>query len=177
MSNRSRGPGNRQPTIGDFAKKLTEGVGRNLQKPETEEDEIPSPSGTLPLPASQVVFPDRYEWVWEAVPEEIHVTAVMSRKDKGWEVRVSMIDTNIRLTPEESKAVGEALLAAWNYQYIWKDGFADLFESGLEVKPLYTDQYKAEAEAKKSTPIIIEGEPSDEPAKGVTQLEAHDNGA
>lgn len=150
MSNKSRGPGNRQPTLGDFAKRLSDAAAaRAAAQEDSEESQDSGASGVLPLPNAQVIFPDRYEWVWEALPEEIHVTARMYRETKGWEVRLSCVDTNMRLTPPESKQLGEALLAAWNYEHIWKDGFADMFENGLEVKPLYTEQAK-KAPAKKA---------------------------
>lgn len=183
MSNRSQFPkGAKRPTntvtqagglaqIGQVLSKAAAQARANREAqmgdaPEQFESDIPEPVGALPLPVSQVVFDDRFEWVWEPVVEEVHVYAVMERVDESWSTRLNCVDPSMQLTPDEAKSVGEALLSAWQYQYVWKDNFADLFvNKTLEVKPLYTDQYKKPAKktSRKATPPLRTVEPTEDP--------------
>lgn len=116
-----------------------------------DDPNTPEPSGTLPIPVSQLIFDDRFEWYWEPVTEEVTVTAVLWRNPKdaevgeiGWEVKTSTIDSNMRWTPVEAKAIGEAMLAAWQYQYVWKDNFADFYlDRSMVIAPkLYSEKEK-----------------------------------
>lgn len=140
MSNRSSRKPN--PGLQKFGEAISMAAQRAKQQREAEanEPEEHAPKGILPIPAQQNVFDNRYEWVWEALPEEIHVYAVMDRATEGWSVRLNTVDQAMQLTPDESKAVGECLLAAYNYQYIWKNGFADLFDKKADMPPLYTEK-------------------------------------
>lgn len=155
MSNRSSRKPN--PALQNIGKAIGEAARKAREEREAQELSEPeehAPKGILPIPAEQLVFDDRYEWVWEALPEEIHVYAAMERAGETWSVRLNTVDQSMQLTADESKTLGECLLAAYNYQYIWKNGFADLFDKKADLKPLYTDKDKRPAKipVKKRTP-------------------------
>lgn len=101
------------------------------------EEDVPQPQGMLPLPGSQEITPTCYEWVWQPILDTISIIARLHIKDVTWSVELFIHDADHNsktstpadtsmLHPEDAKKIGEAFLAAWNWQFIWKDHFADM---------------------------------------------------
>jgi hypothetical protein len=83
-------------------------------------------SGELPKPKTQSIFDDHFEWVWKPL-DELAITASMDRKLQTWVVDFSLHpgDGTVTFTMDEAKAVGDALVACFAWQHVWKKHVAD----------------------------------------------------
>ena len=82
MSNKSRGPQKRQPTLTDFSRRLAEAAAKAREQQQTSQDEETEtendgPQGTLPLPTGQSVSDTVYQWVWEPILDTIIIKATL----------------------------------------------------------------------------------------------------
>ena len=83
-------------------------------------------AGELPRPISQSVGDFLISWQWLPLGEgRTSIAAQFDRQDHTW--HISMRNTEEFVYPDEAKLVAEALLAAYNWQDIWKMHFADMF--------------------------------------------------
>jgi hypothetical protein len=99
-------------------------------------------AGQLPRPVSQSITDEYFCWQWLPLGEgRLDVKAYFFRNTKRWAVEEASISKLLIFPdPEDAKLVGEALLSAYNWQFIWKEHFVDFI--------LEQDDLENEADAK-----------------------------
>lgn len=104
-------------------------------------DETDSVSGQLPLPVCQEVTDDDFQWVWEPLPEYVHIRVRYHKKEQEWDVRLYQIQPTCLYGTDDAKLIAEALLAANNWQFIWKMHMADfMLNPGDSPKPIVANK-------------------------------------
>jgi hypothetical protein len=126
MSNKSQFPRNAKGQgLREILAKVAEEAKEKATESQNDADETPQAQGQLPLPKSQLVAEYTYQWVWEPILDTVSVIATYAIQDDKWTVDFKD-DRDEFLQPDDAKKIGEAFLAAWNWQFIWKEHFADM---------------------------------------------------
>ena len=126
------------------------------QESDEEESGIPEAGGTLPKPNTQELRGTFIRWTWIPCPKELHrpaakVTATYSRTSRDYKVEVDVDQSNAIFDGDQAKAFGEALISAWQWQFIWQQNVgqflveADSPENNVENLPMAP--YPGQAEA------------------------------
>lgn len=120
MSNKSsRGPGQASQAVDKFVEMLNKAAEKVREK---QQSELGHPD-ELPKPASQTIKDDCFEWLWKAGKADVH--ARYDRITGAWLCGLATSDHMMELSADEAKGIGEALLASFAWQNIWKQHVAD----------------------------------------------------
>ena len=130
MANRQqRRQMNKKSPLGDAIKNLAQQV----QKSREENEQQPEDLNILPFPSSQKIHEDRIDWKWDSLVNSeftVHATYYMDSGVYHVELQTGKPfpddDTERTgeiycLSPDEPKVLGQALLAAWDWENRWQE--------------------------------------------------------
>ena len=105
---------------------------------ESQDESPPDDLNFLPLPDNQEIHDDCIIWTWECNGNDnfsVQATLHTSGNKKG-EYYVEMFHTSgpnvVGFIFTEAKEIGQALISAWRYQYVWKDYAGEFMEKGWQ---------------------------------------------
>jgi len=85
----------------------------------------------LPMPTTQLVQEDCIVWIWDA--GKAHVHAKHETATGKWLCGLATQEHMFELSADEARAIGEALMASYLYQFQWQQ-FVDHYPTGKERK-------------------------------------------
>lgn len=178
MSNKSRG---QRPAPGAFTQALKQAIEQSAERSQTaigDEDEAGEVSGGLPKPNFQHIHANTISWQWNPLVGKISVEAVYDRKNTTYDVAMNvnvgkggydggtMVD--VALTADESKTLGETMLAAHQWAEVWQGHVgeflvtADTPESTFEPVPGGDQEFVPDGEPVVSDtpvgPVVYDGQ-------------------
>ena len=130
MANRQqRRQMNKKSPLGDAIKNLAQQVQKSREDNEQQQEDL----NILPFPASQKIHEDRIDWKWDSLVNSeftVHATYYMDSGVYHVELQTGKPfpddDTDRTgevycLSPDEPKVLGQALIAAWDWENRWQE--------------------------------------------------------
>lgn len=130
MANRQqRRQMNKKSSLGDAIKNLAQQVQKSREENEQQSEDL----NILPFPSSQKIHEDRIDWKWDSLVNSeftVHATYYMDSGVYHVELQTGTPfpddDTDRTgevycLSPDEPKVLGQALLAAWDWENRWQE--------------------------------------------------------
>ena len=130
MANRQqRRQMNKKSPLGDAIKNLAQQVQKSREENEQQSEDL----NILPFPSSQKIHEDRIDWKWDSLVNSeftVHATYYMDSGVYHVELQTGKPfpddDTDRTgevycLSPDEPKVLGQALLAAWDWENRWQE--------------------------------------------------------
>jgi hypothetical protein len=173
MSNKSQFPKNarrplrqsqqgQKPSLGMFLEKMKEAAERKAAELQPDiDDPTHEYLNILPMPDTQVISEKWIEWQWNVFEHRVfgilYTQSYEFHQPGSYEVQLSMscgpkAQSVFVVSPDEAKALGQALISASNWRNIWKEHAGYFLEKQLMQQPVVDQDLKDIAEEEFSDP-------------------------
>lgn len=103
-----------------------------LKGSDPEKDELENVLNTLPMPSKQEILPSEIRWTWKI---GLHGTVQAFYFGATNEFHVELNTAGMLcLKPDESLALGQALVSAWNWENVWQQHVGHFVQKEMTEK-------------------------------------------